>query len=292
MGNLYHRPVPHDRPALDKFACYELCVQSARHVAGFLHGAHGARPVVLREDFCGTAGVSRRWVMDARKRGERASAVCVDNDAPTLDRARRLAHDAGVAGAMAFVECDATAAPSPDDPSPGAPGNPAPDAIFVGNFSIGYIHQRSRLVAYLRACKWRLDLGNAGFGGGIFVCDAYGGAGAFRLGAIERRHPSHGREVIRYHWEHEAADPRTGMVRNAISFRVELDGDVIAELPRAFVYDWRLWSLAELRDAMLEAGFARVDVHREVNLAPGKAPEPVGDPRELGEDWTVLVVAR
>lgn len=84
----------------------------------------------------------------------------------------------------------------------------------------------------------------------------------------------------------------TAMVRNSISFRVEIDGEVVQEWPRAFVYEWRLWGLAELCDAMLEAGFARVEVYKDVNVAPGEAPRPVRTPDELGEDWIVLVAAR
>jgi hypothetical protein len=84
----------------------------------------------------------------------------------------------------------------------------------------------------------------------------------------------------------------TAMVRNSISFRVEVDGEVVQEWPRAFVYEWRLWSLVELREAMLEAGFSRVEVFKDVNIAPGHAPKPVESPSELGEDWIVLVAAR
>ncbi len=64
------------------------------------------------------------------------------------------------------------------------------DVLFVGNFSIGYIHERSALVAYMRRCRERLALGRRGFGGGVFVCDTYGGAAAFQLGAVERATPA------------------------------------------------------------------------------------------------------
>jgi hypothetical protein len=168
----------------------------------------------------------------------------------------------------------------------------AADVIFVGNFSIGYIFERGALVQYLAACKQRLDRGNGGFGGGVFCCDLYGGASAFKLGGIERRHPSRGREIIRYAWQHELADPRTAMVTNSISFRVEVDGDIVQQLPRAFVYTWRLWSLRELADAMQEAGFVEVQIYKDLNIAPGEPATPVQSAQELGEDWVVLVAAR
>lgn len=268
---------------LTRFDCYELCVQSPRHVAEFLRGLHGEAPTVLREDFCGTAAISRRWAADAARQGELARAVAVDLDPDAVAEARRRAGVAGVADRVEVIHADALA--------PAGPGEGC-DCVFVGNFSIGYIHDRSTLVRYLRESRQRLAMGRGGFGGGVFACDTYGGAGAYRLGGITRRHPSQGREVVHYHWTHDAADPRTAMVENSISFRVEIDGEVVAELPRAFVYRWRLWSMAELRDAMLEAGFESIEVYRDINVAPGRRPVAVAEPAELGDDWIVVVAAR
>jgi hypothetical protein len=45
-------------------------------------------------------------------------------------------------------------------------------------------------------------------------------------------------------------------VVNSLHFRVERDGEIVAAHFDAFVYTWRMWSVPELRDAMLEAGFA------------------------------------
>lgn len=166
------------------------------------------------------------------------------------------------------------------------------DIVFVGNFSIGYLHTRAELMGYLRLCAGRLSRGGGGFGGGVFVCDIYGGASAYKLGSMTRRHPSRTGEVIHYHWAHESADSITGMVTNSISFKVERNGEIVQELPRAFVYRWRLWSLADLREAMLEAGFASVEVYTDCNIAPGESPAPVTRGSDLKEDWIVLVVAR
>lgn len=247
-------------------------------MATFLRAVHGNRPVTLREDFCGTAAVSKRWIEDARKLGEKAEAIAVDLDLECIAKAGRH-----VQPEVALVAADST---KPDVTPKGC------DVVFVGNFSIGYLHSRRELVAYLRASRDRLANGAGGFGGGIFVCDTYGGASAFKLGSLTRKHPSRTGEIIHYHWAHEAADPLTSMVTNSISFKVERDGEIVQELPRAFVYLWRLWSIAELREAMLEVGFASTEVHTDCNLAPGEAPSPVSDVSEMKEDWIVLVVGR
>lgn len=271
---------------LDRFDCYELTVQSPRHVVALLRGVHGAEPLVLREDFCGTAAVSRRWASEGAKRGDRSRAVAVDVDDEVVWKAAKLAREDGVGDRVAVVKADVLEGlGKPEE------GSDASDVVFVGNFSIGYIHERAMLLAYLDRARRRLVSGNAGWGGGIFVCDTYGG-NAFRLGGFTRKHPGRGREMIHYTWVRERADPITAMVENSISFRVEIDGEVVAEMPTAFVYRWRLWSIAELREAMLEVGFTLVAVHQDTNIAPGQRPTPVSDPRELGEDWIVLVAAR
>jgi hypothetical protein len=269
---------------LSRFECYELCVQSARHVTTFLHAVHGQNPTVLAEDFCGSAAVSRRWIADAARAGDHRRALAIDLDPETLAAAAALARqDLGPRYADLELRAgDCILAPATD---------PC-DVVFVGNFSIGYCLTRDALLAYLRGAKARLDAGNGGFGGGAFVCDLYGGANAFRLGALERIHPGRGHERIRYLWRHLAADPISGLVENTISFRVEVDGEVLQDLPEAFRYRWRLWSLPELHDALAEIGFRDVSIYRDVNLAPGQQPRAVESPEELGEDWIVLIAAR
>lgn len=267
---------------MDRFDCYELCVQSPRHEVNFLRAVHGNEPIVLREDFCGTAAVSRRWAADAAKRQDDSRAIAVDLDPETIAKARSLA--ASFTDRITFAIGDATQT----EPLATA----GADIIFVGNFSIGYIHRRADLVRYLRASKARIDAGNGGFGGGIFACDTYGGAGAFKLGGLQRRYVAPKGEIVHYTWVHESADPLTGIVENSISFRIEHDGQVEHELPQAFTYRWRLWSIAELREAMHEAGFESTAVHTEINVAPGEQPLPVTSPEALQEDWIVLIVAR
>lgn len=281
-------------PIPDRFECYELCVQSPRHVVGFLRALfiaeNGSDPTVLGEDFSGTCAVSRRWCKEI----ESGRAVCVDLDRDALTWARTRAADDAVADQISFVHADCfTEGDAPAHALAGA-AEPAPrdqpcDVCFVGNFSIGYAHDRATLVRYLSRTRERLLAARHGFSGGVFACDTYGGAGAFALGGIERTHPGRRGEVIRYAWAHEHADPATSMVTNSISLRVERDGEVIAEYPRAFEYHWRLWSIAELREAMLEAGFQRTSVYLEVSLAPGEPPSPVTDPRQFKSDWIVLV---
>ncbi|MBY0309050.1 MAG: hypothetical protein K2Q09_09945, partial [Phycisphaerales bacterium] len=155
---------------LSPHACYELSVQSPRHVCAFLRALHANQPLLLREDFCGAAAVSLRWVKDGANTGNRATAI--DLDAEALARAAELAVrelPPAARDRLALLRGDCT------DPHAPAHDHGA-DAVFVGNFSIGYLHTRAALLDYLRRSHARCALGSSGLGGGVFVCDTYGGA--------------------------------------------------------------------------------------------------------------------
>ncbi|MDX2131788.1 MAG: hypothetical protein SFY69_07035 [Planctomycetota bacterium] len=274
--------------APDPFECYELCVQSPGTLVTFLRAVHGQRATVLREDFCGSAALSRRWILEGLKAGEVWRATGVDVDADALARAADGARAAGVEDAIEFRRADAVH--TQIETTDGC------DIVFVGNFSLGYIHRRADLLAYLRASRRRLALGNAGLGGGVFVCDTYGGASAYKPGMLRRTQPARRHGIIHYIWVHESADPITGIVENSISFQFEVDGEIVRELPRAFTYRWRLWSVHEIREAMLEAGFVSVDVYKDLNVAPHQPARPVRSPAELtadgADDWVVAIAGR
>jgi hypothetical protein len=145
-------------------------------------------------------------------------------------------------------------------------------------------------VRYLKLTRSRLNRR------GIFVCDTYGGATAFQPGSTRRDFWLDGGLRVRYTWEQRDADPLSGMVLDVIHFRVDRNGDVVADLPEAFVYRWRLWSIVELREAMAEAGFRSTEVFAELADAidsDGRLyVRPVGDASELERDYIVCIVAR
>lgn len=253
----------------DKFDLYEACVQSPPEMARLLRAIHGGRPTRLAEDFAGTADLARHWVDSAPG----AAAIAVDLDPDALARAE------GVDG-LTLIEGDVR--------TPRA--LPPADIVHAGNFSIGYLHTRADLLGYLRGVASRLTPG------GVFVCDTYGGESAYVLGSVERQVPLPGGRHCLYTWEQREADPMTGMVTDVLHFRVFDADEVVLDLPDAFVYRWRLWSLPELRDAMLEAGFTSVAVYSQLPDAEddlGRVhAEPITDPDWLGDSFIVCVAAR
>ena len=256
---------------MDRHELYEQCVQSPEDVVRLLRTMHGGEPLVLGEDFCGTAAVSREWVRSVP--GGRA--IALDADAPVLALARERAAREGRAR-IEFVLGDArTASDSIRHRC---------DVLFVGNFSIGELGARAELVAYLRHVRSRLAAN------GVLAFDLYGGASAQRTGQVERAHTLRDGRRARYVWEQASFDPRTGRVENALHFRVEDAGEIVEEHLRAFVYRWRLWSLPELADALSEAGFAPIELWNELPIE-GLA-RPIRSDSELSESWIACVSAR
>ena len=134
--------------------------------------------------------------------------------------------------------------------------------------------------------------------GGVLVMNIFGGPAVASASTIEHRvtpTPRHPQErpiaPFRYRWQQGAMTPVDSRIECLIHFHFD-DGPPIEN---AFVYDWRLWSPAELIEALAECGFAPAQLWRHTHdPARGAAgvflgPVPSFDPPPL---WTAYVVAR
>ena len=252
-------------PRLTRFDLYELAVTNAGPLARMLHGAWDGRTSspVLREDFSGSAALARSWASLF------GPAIAVDRDAEPLRACLARGGDEVVRIREDVRRCRRKA-----------------DVIAATNFAMGYWHARTDLVGYLRHARACLKPG------GLFCCDLYGGSDAFTTGTWTRRLRAGGGERVEYRWEQVEAQPQTGLVRNAIHFRVG-GGPVMRN---AFTYHWRLWSIPEMREAMLDAGLDEVrvfdrmadaiDSEGRVHVRPLDDDEPLDDP------FVVYVTAR
>jgi cyclopropane fatty-acyl-phospholipid synthase-like methyltransferase len=136
---------------------------------------------------------------------------------------------------------------------------PQVELITALNFSYSVFKTRDRLREYFRRARESL------VPGGLFVIDAFGGKDAMDALREPRRIPAStafdGRRVptFTYVWDQEQFNALDHHIRCSIHFRFR-DG---SRLERAFIYDWRLWTLPELKELMLEAGFASVEFFME-----------------------------
>lgn len=262
-----------------KLDLYRLAVQNPVAEATFLlraytHANRGqGRPTVLKEDFAGSAVLATMWaMMDVDHQ-----AVAVDNHAATIRWARsRSERELGRrAKAVRFRQSDVLDARAPKA-----------DIIAALNFSTFIYHDRPSLERYFKAARRSLKPG------GVLVIDAYGGPGAMRMGIQSRRIAPPAEENIRpfvYQWEQKSYDAATGRIDCRIHFKLH-DGST---MPSAFRYDWRLWTLPELREAMQSAGFGEVTIWCDrVDAAGGRADGVFRPVKHMAarEDWIAYVV--
>jgi SAM-dependent methyltransferase len=268
----------HNRPTLadlaDRHLLYQHAVQNPRAEVTFIDRTYrllrGRSARWLREDFCGTAAVCCEWVR--RRKSNRAWGV--DLDAEVLDWGRRhnlAALPDDQRARVHLLEQDVMAIDNRALDA-GPLNLPPPDLVLAMNFSYWLLAGRAALRGYFE--RVRAALGPEG----VFFLDAYGGYDAHRLILEER--PIHDPKLGRYtyQWEQARYDPISGRLVCHIHFTFA-DG---SRLERAFSYDWRLWSLPEIREILTEAGFSRVLVYWQGWDAQGN-PDGRFEPVESGE---------
>jgi SAM-dependent methyltransferase len=236
---------------LDRYALYEATVQSPRADVAFIDGVftrrRGRRARTFREDFCGSAALAAAWVKSAKDR----VATAIDRDSRALANAERrhrraLATERDRARLRLLHQ------------SVLEPVRGRSDVAAAYNFSYFVFKTRRELDAYFSAVHRGLAPD------GLFFLDVFGG-----ITAEQPSLETHARGGVTYIWEQACYDPLTSSLEAYIHFR--LPGGRL--LRRAFRYDWRLWRIIEIREALEAAGFRRSDVYWEDRDDEG---EPTG----------------
>lgn len=224
--------------------------------------------VVLREDFCGTAALCTQWVRTKAGR----KAIGVDLDAPTLAWGLRNHVETSpieVQRRIRMIEANVL-----DGVGPKA------DITCALNFSYSVFKRRADLCNYFRVARRGLKKD------GLFMLDVWGGPEAMM--PDENRHDM-GDFV--YRWEQARFDPLTHEMVCHIHFDFP-DGSSIEP---AFTYDWRFWTVPEIRDMLEEAGFTKVHALWEKTDAKGEGTGAFYEPRRVENQeswWTYLVAER
>jgi hypothetical protein len=254
----------------DRHVLYEHSVQAVDFEVEFLEKTfrqiRGRRPKTLREDFCGTAAAACEWVKV--RSDHRAVAVDIDPHVLEWGRENHVARlKPGARKRIELLNANVLDAKTPQV-----------DMLVAFNFSYWIFEQREVLRRYFETARSALKKN------GLFFIDAYGGYEAFEEQEEETEY-----DDFTYVWDQAYYDPITGHAECHIHFRFP-DG---SELEKAFSYQWRLWTIPELLELLVEAGFRRPTVYWQGADEDG---EPNGDffPAEHGEAdaaWIVYIVA-
>lgn len=250
----------------DKYDLYQRSVQSADDDIKFLdrvyQSTRGHRANHFREDFCGTALLTATWV----KRGPEYTGEGFDIDPKPLAWGRNHNFEPiGKAAARALLHQKDVREPS----------RKAPDLRCAQNFSYCVFKQRSELMEYF--CAAYEDLAD----NGLFVIDLQGGTESMEETEEETKVAG----GFTYIWDQHEYWPVTAETKCYIHFRFR-DG---SEIRRAFTYNWRLWGLAELQDALYEAGFAQVDCYWEGTASDGTSGNGIFRKTRRGENCASFI---
>jgi SAM-dependent methyltransferase len=254
----------------DRHQLYEDSVQDVEEECEFVSRAfrkiRGRDAHSFREDFCGTASASCEWV----RQGPERSAIGVDIEPEVLDwgrdnRLNRLTDDQRAR--LVLYESDVMTVETPPV-----------DVVGAFNFSYFIFKSRSLMKQYFESVYRSLK------DDGVFILDAFGGYEAFEEMKEKTKY-----ENFSYVWDQAKYYPVTGEILCHIHFKFP-DG---SKMKKAFSYDWRLWTLPEVREMLEESGFRKVTVHWEGDDGDGGG-DGVFTPNDKGEadaGWIAYITA-
>ncbi len=256
----------------DPHYLYQESVQDTESEIDFIEETWAAlreRPAeILREDFCGTANTACEWVR--RDPSHRAIGIDVDPGVLEWGRLNNVAQlDEEQQSRIELLQEDVVTA----EPE-------LADIILAMNFSYWLFNTRAQMLRYFRNVYEGLE------DDGLFFLDAYGGYDAPRELEEEREC-----EGFVYVWEQASFNPIDSMMNCRIHYRFP-DG---SRIDNAFSYRWRLWTLPELRELLLEAGFSEVTVYWEGTDEELNEGNGIYEPAETGDadpGWVCYIVAQ
>lgn len=223
----------------DPYLLYEKSVQTPDVEVDFLgrvfERLRKRKALTLREDFCGSAAFACEWVKSDPKR----RATGIDLYKPVLDwcRAHHVPKLGDARERLTLLQGDVLKPPRDKF-----------DVTIAYNYSFSIFKTREALRTYFRSVHKGLARD------GLFFLDTFGGSTSMQPSLEERA-----LRGFKYIWEQELYNPIDNHFVAHIHFGFK-DGTM---LKKAFTYDWRLWTLVELRELLAEAGFSASHVYIE-----------------------------
>lgn len=230
----------------EKYLYYENSVQTPEeHVKiyeSMFREIRRREPISLREDFCGTFLISCEWAKSHPKR----IAVGLDLDPEPVNYGKK----------NGFKKLNRTQKKRVKIHLQDVcvPTTQKFDLIGAANFSFNIFKSRDQMKKYMKAAYRSLNQE------GLFNLELAGGPG---FTAKTKEQKSYTVQEMggkyTYYWDQQTFDPIQHHGHYAIHFKTP-EGVMHKN---CFIYDWRVWSIPELRELMLECGFRDVKVYWE-----------------------------
>jgi hypothetical protein len=258
----------------DKYRYYMSSVQSPEEDMKFVNQAYrdarGPHAVanILREDFCGTFANCTAWV----KQSDSKIAYGVDLDPEPLAWGRKNHFDPLTSGEKERLKIIQENVQSPE--------LPFADVICGLNFSYFLFKERQELKRYFTNAFKTLNKD------GIFLLDCFGGSSCMEPNEEETEYEDEG---YSYYWDQDMFDP----LNNHALFHIHFKRNGEPKREKVFSYDWRMWSVPEIRDLMIECGFTKVNTYWEGTTEDGEGDGEyvITEKGDDCESWVSYIVA-
>lgn len=254
----------------DKYYYYRNSVQSPDNDVMFFRDTfkklRGRKPRTMREDFCGTFAISCEWV----KLNPQFEAIGVDLDPEPIAYGKK--------NYLPLLKPEQQKRVKVYEKDVLSKGMPSADIVIATNFSYFIFKQRQQLVKYFSNVHRSLNEN------GLFIIDVFGGPHCMEPNEEETEH-----EKWSYFWDQDLYDP----VNNHAMFYIHFKRKGEKKREKVFTYDWRMWSIPELRDILQDAGFNHVHVYWEGSDKDGEGNgifEKVNEGEEC-DAWVAYLVA-
>lgn len=220
-----------------KYELYENSVQDAAddaRILGSLYRRLRGQPAQsFREDFCGTFKIACEWV----KLNSRHQAMALDIDPEPLAHGLAAHYSKLSPPQKTRLHIKRQNVLS---------STPPVDIIGALNFSYWTFKTPDLLINYFKHSAKSLKRD------GLLLLDCVGGTEMVQE-AEDRHSYGRGKNRFTYVWRHEKYNPVTNEGLFSISFELKSG----RHFKRAFTYDWRVWTIREIRECLAKAGFKR-----------------------------------
>ncbi len=254
----------------DKYHYYQRSVQNAENEIEFFNEKfeelRNRKAHTLREDFCGTGMITCGWAAQ----GEEFESWGIDLDPEPVEygKAHHLVKlDPSAQKRVHYLLENVLTAKTPKV-----------DICFAFNFSYFIFKERAKLIDYFKKVREALA------DDGVFFIDLFGGPESQTIMTDVMDHGD-----FKYYWDCLEFNPINNHCKFAIHFKRR--GEKKRE--NAFVYEWRLWSMPELRDILAEAGFSKTVAYWEGEDGDGGGDGEfyATEEAENCESWVTYIAA-
>ena len=225
--------------------------------------------MTLREDFCGTYAVCCDWVASHKNR----TAIGVDLDPEPLawgEKHNLSQLTDAQKQRVRIMQQDVRKV-----------NRPQVDILAAQNFSFWIFKTRPEVVDYFKVARSNMSSQS------IMIMDMMGGGGCYEEGQTDVRTIKKGKNGFKYYWKQDRFNPINADARFYIGFKFS-DG---SRMKRAFEYNWRFWTIPEVREMLAEAGFSESHVYWETEYDDGDSEWNRADEADSDPSWICYIVA-